>query len=279
MRKYLLLGGIVLCLGIGVCAVIGGSERGESEIVTQIEDYKGYTRVVSKEEQDFYSYFVKRNLGTSVDEEEMKVLLEEYINEANAVFYLGNQLGLYEPYSFELLKLRMEQENRDRKLKLEQGEVIYGIEQFTLETYYQYERENLESDIVAYLEENIDHGLMKKIKRYYEENKEIFKDRECVVYEVTQSGVTKNEKADSSQLEFWGNADPLLADFLETAECEDVYTDGEGETKRTIVIKDIIYTPEGFEKNKDRVLSYYVRTILKEELIDLVAKNNPVELE
>ena len=279
MRKYLLLGGIVLCLGIGVCAVIGGSERGESEIVTQIEDYKGYTRVVSKEEQDFYSYFVKRNLGTSVDEEEMKVLLEEYINEANAVFYLGNQLGLYEPYSFELLKLRMEQENRDRKLKLEQGEVIYGIEQFTLETYYQYERENLESDIVAYLEENIDHGLMKKIKRYYEENKEIFKDRECVVYEVTQSGVTKNEKADSSQLEFLGNADPLLADFLETAECEDVYTDGEGETKRTIVIKDIIYTPEGFEKNKDRVLSYYVRTILKEELIDLVAKNNPVELE
>ena len=279
MRKYLLLGGIVLCLGIGVCAVIGGSERGESEIVTQIEDYKGYTRVVSKEEQDFYSYFVKRNLGTSIDEEEMKVLLEEYINEANAVFYLGNQLGLYEPYSFELLKLRMEQENRDRKLKLEQGEVIYGIEQFTLETYYQYERENLESDIVAYLEENIDHGLMKKIKRYYEENKEIFKDRECVVYEVTQSGVTKNEKADSSQLEFWGNADPLLADFLETAECEDVYTDGEGETKRTIVIKDIIYTPEGFEKNKDRVLSYYVRTILKEELIDLVAKNNPVELE
>lgn len=279
MRKYLLLGGIVLCLGIGVCAVIGGSERGESEIVTQIEDYKGYTRVVSKEEQDFYSYFVKRNLGTSVDEEKMKVLLEEYINEANAVFYLGNQLGLYEPYSFELLKLRMEQENRDRKLKLEQGEVIYGIEQFTLETYYQYERENLESDIVAYLEENIDHGLMKKIKRYYEENKEIFKDRECVVYEVTQSGVTKNEKADSSQLEFWGNADPLLADFLETAECEDVYTDGEGETKRTIVIKDIIYTPEGFEKNKDRVLSYYVRTILKEELIDLVAKNNPVELE
>lgn len=279
MRKYLLLGGIVLCLGIGVCAVIGGSERGESEIVTQIEDYKGYTRVVSKEEQDFYSYFVKRNLGTSVDEEEMKVLLEEYINEANAVFYLGNQLGLYEPYSFELLKLRMEQENRDRKLKLEQGEVIYGIEQFTLETYYQYERENLESDIVAYLEENIDHGLMKKIKRYYEENKEIFKDRECVVYEVTQSGVTKNEKADSSQLEFWGNADPLLADFLETAECEDVYTDGEGETKRTIVIKDIIYTPEGFEKNKDRVLSYYVRTILKEELIDLVEENNPVELE
>lgn len=279
MRKYLLLGGIVLCLGFGIYVVIGGSERGESEIVTQIEDYKGYTRVVSKEEQDFYSYFVKRNLGTSVDEEKMKVLLEEYINEANAVFYLGNQLGLYEPYSFELLKLRMEQENRDRKLKLEQGEVIYGIEQFTLETYYQYERENLESDIVAYLEENIDHGLMKKIKRYYEENKEIFKDRECVVYEVTQSGVTKNEKADSSQLEFWGNADPLLADFLETAECEDVYTDGEGETKRTIVIKDIIYTPEGFEKNKDRVLSYYVRTILKEELIDLVEENNPVELE
>ena len=175
MRKYLLLGGILLCLGLGIYAVMGSSKQGESELVTQIEEYKGYTRVVSKEEQDFYSYFVKRNLGTMEDEAELKVLLEDYINEANAVFYLGNQLGLYEPYSFELLKLRMEQENRSRKLKKEQGEAVYGIEQFTLEAYYQYERENLETDLVAYLEANIDKELIKKAKHYYEDHKELLK--------------------------------------------------------------------------------------------------------
>ena len=279
MRKYLLLGGILLCLGLGIYAVMGSSKQGESELVTQIEEYKGYTRVVSKEEQDFYSYFVKRDLGTMEDEAELKVLLEDYINEANAVFYLGNQLGLYEPYSFELLKLRMEQENRSRKLKKEQGEAVYGIEQFTLEAYYQYERENLETDLVAYLEANIDKELIKKAKHYYEDHKELFKDREGVVYEITQDGVTKEAEADNSQLKFLGDADPLLADFLETAECEEVYTDGEGAAKRTVVLKEIRYTKEDFEQNKERVLTYYIRNVLKEEIIDLVAENNPVELE
>lgn len=279
MRKYLLLGGILLCLGLGIYAVMGSSKQGESELVTQIEEYKGYTRVISKEEQDFYSYFVKRDLGTMEDEAELKVLLEDYINEANAVFYLGNQLGLYEPYSFELLKLRMEQENRSRKLKKEQGEAVYGIEQFTLEAYYQYERENLETDLVAYLEANIDKELIKKAKHYYEDHKELFKDREGVVYEITQDGVTKEAETDHSQLKFLGDADPLLADFLETAECEEVYTDGEGAAKRTVVLKEIRYTKEGFEQNKERVLTYYIRNVLKEEIIDLVAENNPVELE
>ena len=52
-----------------------------------------------------------------MSEEEKAQKVKEYINSVNAVFYLGEKLGLCEPYSFGEMKLRMEQENASRKAK------------------------------------------------------------------------------------------------------------------------------------------------------------------
>lgn len=277
--KRIWIGILVLaCFAVGGASVFSHNQNKESKLLAQIESYQGYIRVVSQEEKDFYSAFVKRELSKDVSEEELEVLTLEYMNEVNAVFLLGNELGLCEPYSFELLKLRMEQENRNRQLKKEQGEVIYGVEQFTLETFYQYERDLLESDIIAYLEANIDQGIVKLAKDFYDENEVLFMGRLAVVYEETKDGNTKEVEADREQLDFLGNADRGLADFLETGGIGEVYQDQMDGADRTVLLKDIKYTKSGFENNKENVLTYYIRNILFEDLIDMVASQNPVEL-
>ncbi|MGN0306396.1 MAG: hypothetical protein ACI4D2_09615, partial [Lachnospiraceae bacterium] len=112
-------------------------------LIQMIEGYKGYTRKISREEYDFYAYFVTRELPEEISPKELERRIRDYANEVNAVFYLGNRLNLCEPYSLELLQMRMEQENDSRRLKQERKEVIYGLEEFTLETYFQYEMARL----------------------------------------------------------------------------------------------------------------------------------------
>lgn len=245
-------------------------------LLVQIESYSGYTRSVSQEEYDFYEYFVEREFVEGKDEMEIDSLVKEYINEVNAVFYLGNKLDLCEPYSFELMKQRMEQENRSRALKKEKGEVIYGLEEFTLGTYYQYTRENLETDIYMYLEEHMDETLMKEVEQYYERNKDSFEAIESIKYEETTNQGTELITADQETLEFLGNADMGLADFLLAGKVGDVFTDPLSLEGRTVEIKEITYTDNTFENNKEIAVYHYIREELYPSCIEGVAQRNPV---
>lgn len=249
----------------------------EDSFLNSVASYQGYVRVVSQEEYEFYRYFVERNQGQAISEEELDKKVKSYINEANAVFYLGNKFGLYEPYSFDLLKMRMEQENRNRKMQLEQGEVVYGLEQFTLESFYQYERSNLEIDIIEYIAVNAQEEVLDLARAYYAENKELFTDRESVTYETTIDGVCEVITADRKQLNLLGNADMGLADFLEGKEKGDVYTDIQDGKERKVVITDISYMEAGFEENQDTIVLYYIQNEWLEDIIKTVAENNPVE--
>lgn len=249
----------------------------QKSIVEEIQFDKGYIRVVSQEEYDFYKYFIERDLAEEIEADALDVQVKAYINEVNAVFYLGDKFDLYEPYSFDLLKMRMEQENQDRKRKLEAGEIVYGLEQFTLQTYYQYERSNLETDLIAYIEEHVDSEIMEQAEAFYNKNSDLFTGRESVTYEITAFGETKEVTADREQLNLLANGDMNLADFLENAEVGETYTDVQNGEERNVVVTKIINSEAGFENNRDAVIQYYIRYVLLEELIDTVAKNNPVE--
>lgn len=249
----------------------------QKSIVEEIQSDKGYIRVVSQEEYDFYKYFIERDLAEEIEADALDVQVKAYINEVNAVFYLGDKFDLYEPYSFDLLKMRMEQENQDRKRKLEAGEIVYGLEQFTLQTYYQYERSNLETDLIAYIEEHVDSEIMEQAEAFYNKNSDLFTGRESVTYEITAFGETKEVTADREQLNLLANGDMNLADFLENAEVGETYTDVQNGEERNVVVTKIINSEAGFENNRDAVIQYYIRYVLLEELIDTVAKNNPVE--
>lgn len=248
-------------------------------ILGDINGYQGYTRVISREEYEFYQYFVERDLPEKVSEEELERLVHEYAGKVNAVFYLGNRLGFCEPYSFEVLELRVEQENIKRQLMLERGEVVYGLEEFSKETYFQYIMDNLQADIQGYLESHADEEILKRAKEYYDAHEEDFIYRKEVHYEQSLDGITEKVIADVDMLSFLGKADMGLADFLGIAKVGDVYEDDKDGQVRRIVLKDIVYSEKGYEHNADLALYRLVQNELYDEVIKTVEKNNPVQFE
>lgn len=270
---------VLVLLVIFSISIKGAFTEKSPSVLDMIGSYRGYTRVISQEEYEFYQYFVKRDLSGKVDEVELDKLVKTYAGDVNAAFYLGNQLNLCEPYSFELLQLRMEQENASRQAKLQQGEVVYGLEQFTLETYFLYTIDNLQTSIQQYLEENADEEILEMAEAYYEEHKEDFRNRVEVVYEVTLDEVTETLTADADMLSTLGKSDAGLADFLGVAEIGDTYRDVKNNQVRTVVLKDVTYSEEGYENNADSALYRLVRNELYQTVIENVAKNNPVEFE
>ena len=250
-----------------------------SELLENLYSYQGYTRVISEEEKEFYRYFVERDLPNDIDENEIEEKVKEYASEVNAVFYLGNKLGFCEPYSFEALKLRMDQENTERKISLEQGEVIYGLEEFTLEIYFQYVMDNVESDLQSFLENNADEGIHSMPKAYYEEHEAEITYRKEVSYEQTLNGVVQTLTADVDTLSLLGKTDTAMADFLQMAEIGEIYEDVLEEGERKVVLKDITYSDQGYENNAEMALYLLVKDELYDEVIKNVALNNPVSFE
>ena len=258
---------------------IGCSKKEESKLVSEIEQYSGYTRVISQEEYDFYTYFVKRDATKASSEEVLKEDIENYANEINAIFYIGNQLDLCEPYSYEVLKMRMEQENDVRKIKKEKGEIIYGLEKFNLESYFLYIKDNLELDIIDYIVANADEKMLDQAEAYLEEQREQFVTRDSVTYELVVDGETSEVTVKRDELNFMGKSDMALADFLELAEEGEIYKDNYNGSERSVVLKEIVYSDIDFSSNKLNVLTSYVREKLYPSLIETVATNNQVEFE
>lgn len=270
-----LVAGLTL-FGMSVTKKDSEEKKGLLEV---IENYKGYSRIVSKEEYDFYAYFVERDLPEKVSAEDFDQLVKAYANKVNAVFYLANRIGFCEPYSFEVLEMRMQQENTKRQIQLEEGEVIYGLEQFTLETYFQYTLDNLQASLQGYLEEYADEEIMNLAKEYYQTHEEEFIYRKEVVYEQTVDGVTETLTADVDMLSFLGKSDTGLADFLGIAQVGDTYADDRNDQDRRVTLKEITYSEKGFENNGQMALYLLIREELYEEVINMVAENNPLEFE
>lgn len=248
-------------------------------VLSMIDSYRGYIRIVSTEELEFYKYFVERDLPEPVTEEELLSLTKDYANRVNAAFYLGNRWGLCEPYSFEALKLRMEQENTERKIKLEQGEVVYGLEEFTLDIYFQYVMDNLQSSLQGQLEADADKEILEMAEQYYTEHSEDFVYRKEVVYDQFLNGKKETLTADVDMLSVLGKTDTALADFLQMADASEIYEDVIEEGERRVVLKEITYSEEGYENNAEMALYRLVRDELYDSVIDMVAKNNPVQFE
>ena len=255
----------------------GNAKETKTEgILEQVESFQGYQREISPEEYELYSYFVKRETSKEMSDKEFAEKVEAYANRVNAIFYLANKWNLCEPYSYEVLKFRMEQENEIRKVKKEDGQAIYGLEQFTLEQYFQYYLGNVEADLRIYLEGQADASILEDARKYLEENKADFRIREKVEYEVTIAGNTENRMADRTELNVLQNADPGLADFLQEGMEGEYYSDFQAEGTREVVIEKIYEKEADLKKDKETIVAVYINKKLYPQLIQKIAENNPV---
>lgn len=265
---------LILC---SFCGSGCGIKEEYSTLESMADEYQGMIRTISQEEYDFYSCFVKRDAPNDISGEELAAQTLAYANEVNAVFYLGSELTLCEPYSFELLKLRMQQENDKRKIQKENGEVIYGPEQFDLNTYFQYTLDRVKLDTIAYMASHADETDIRHAKEYYEECAAAAKPKESITYELILDGQSETVTIDRQQLSFMGKSDVGAADFLETADVGDTYTDEQNGVQRTITVTEILYSEPDFEEDRTAAVESYIRNELFPQIMEKIAENNQVE--
>lgn len=269
--------GIILLIALTGVGCRKREEENIPEMMELVGDYQGYTRTIGGEEFEFYQYFVEREASERTGEEELRGQVMEYANKVNAIFFIGNKLELCEPYSFELLKLRMQQENDRRQLRLEKGEPVYGLEQFDLSSYFQYTIENLENSIISYLTDAAGEETVREAKDYFKEHSSERKIRTEVVYELLAGEKKETVTADREQLNFMGKADKGLADFLETAEIGACFEDDQDGDLRKVTVKEIHYEEADLEKQPEAAVENYIYEVVYPQLIEKIAQENPLE--
>lgn len=269
----------VLVLYLVAMIVTGCTKEQEPGLLETLEGYKGYTRQVGTEEYQFFEELVLREQSDEMSEEEKAQKVKEYINSVNAVFYLGEKLGLCEPYSFGEMKLRMEQENASRKAKKESGEPIYGLEQFEADSYFRYVFSSLEADIKEYLTDNADDALIADARKHYEKYPEEYEISKVITYSVEEGDTVASYTVPYEKLSSMQNADGELFDFLACAAEGDTFEYSFGDSSRRGSIVSVETERKSFEENTREILSEYIGDQVYDSLIEKVSQNNPVEFQ
>lgn len=96
-----------------------------------------------------------------------------------ACLIFAQRLGLIDDGSLEAVADRCNAENERRRQALENGEIVFGLKQFTLPVYLDYELTRFRLDYAAEKEEiknNYQYKPIEKkeLKAYYKNNKDLF---------------------------------------------------------------------------------------------------------
>ena len=132
------------------------------------------------------SYFTDRG-GGSVDagfwEREVdgelpyEKLAQEAIEELKyfyAVYGLAKEKGYVEDSSYLALQKRWEEENQFRKEKIEKGEAVYGLSEYTLELYLEYEMDSIQKSYCDDLDNEGMEVTDADREQYYQEHEDFY---------------------------------------------------------------------------------------------------------
>ena len=225
-------------------------------------------RTISSDE---YAFFVKLAEKQDIGTEEKDV--KKYIAEINAEFYLGSQMGVCEPFSYQVHSYRTEAENKDRAMKKLNGQLYYGPDSFSEESYFEYIHSRLRSDILTWLVAHRDEDMMKAARKFFDRNEKRFAAIKEVTYEVTANGVTEQKVLEDTMFRTMGQSDPTLMDALEKGEIgeERILEDGTG---RTVKKLDVVTEVTPFEDQATYVLELWLNNEVLDQLIGAIAENS-----
>lgn len=275
-KKYKVLGGIVL-LAVVIAAVLIVCLGKNDYSLQELQEKKGEIRTVGQEEYEFFRKLVLRDAVEELTEEELDALVKEKINRNNAQFLLASQMGLCDMYSFEGFQKDMEDENAQRKLKKQKGEVFYGPVEFNLTTYYNYISTNQKLDMVTFVTENADEQVTEGARAYFEEFSEKYLTIEEIKYSLVENGEQQEavvKREDFSTLE---KTDSTLFEFLYYGKPDDTMDYLYNNHERTVQIISVEYEELSFENNAERVVRDYITNVYLENWIQDIEENYPVE--
>ena len=236
---------------------------------------KDGTHHVSPEELAFFKGQVERNVS-NLSEQELEEAAKQYIREVNAVYWLGSELELCQPFDFETLQADWEKENADRENKRETGEVFYGPDVLSLEVYFPYQYSALQSDITRKILDERDEALVADARRYYEQNPDYFTKITSVTYQSTVDGETTEHTIPEEEFRFTGQSNPELMDFLSTAADGEDATLSAGENAYTVKRLGITTELMDFDENERMVVEMFVGQVRMGEWLEQIAQMHPV---
>lgn len=135
-------------------------------------------------------------------------ITDEQRQYALACLTFARKIGLIDDDSLEAIAHRCNAENKKRKIALEKGEIVYGLTEFTLPVYLDYELTRFRLDFVAerdVIKANYTYSPIdkKQLKEYYKANKDLFtryngekfrfKESRLVVYKKIREEQYDNE--------------------------------------------------------------------------------------
>ena len=107
------------------------------------------------------------------------IMNEKEQKQLRAELIFAKKLGLIEDDTLNGLEDRRQKENRKREQMLQKGEIVYGLEQFSLPAYVRYEQTRFRLDFVSECEKVKEHYTYQTIfeeekQMFYEANRDLF---------------------------------------------------------------------------------------------------------
>lgn len=260
-------GRIVLCAGIAVLACIcagvllAGTAGGEEEARVT------YRLEVSEEEYAFFRSLAEKELPSDAPREQVDAETQELLHRTVAEFSLGADLNLCQSYSYSGLELQMDQENRLRKMKKENGEVVYGLLEYNLSNYYSDRITKLRLAIVDALAEQADRELMKRVEAYFEENASDYDRILSFTYSLTENGQTTEETIQWEDMRLLERQDEDLFSLLLNGKVGDTLSYTYLDTPREAELLKIEKVETDFDTAKYLVTEQYIKEVYYEELV------------
>lgn len=144
------------------------------------------------------SGFWKSEIDGEIPYEKLALEAVEQLKYVHAVYGLAKEKGYIDDDSYQGLLERWEAENQSRQEKIAKGEAVYGLSEYTLELYREYEMDTLQK---LYCEDLENEGMEitdADREQYYEEHKESYQrddDRilDYIKIPYTNEGMSEEE--------------------------------------------------------------------------------------
>lgn len=185
---------------------------------------------------------------------------------AKITFIMAAERDILAYQNYDGLLDSMEEENADRARKLENGEVVYGLSQFTPFTYYQYLNKNAGAEL-EYSQRELTAPTREELLETYEKYKEYFNLGTVYQYEVIY-GDGSRETISQSSLEVAkeDTLTQLLLEEFEVMECGQTISDvGFNDRQADIVLVEKSF--QGYaelDEVEDSVRNLYAREAISE---------------
>lgn len=184
-RKYIIVIAVTVILITLVMCVVGYNlSRFKLSISDSIITKETYLQIMNKNVPEVTKYFKEKGVSnsgrdfwvTSIDGEiPYKVLTDKTLDELKyiaAVYEIAQEKKYIEKDALKTLSERIEQENKTRKESIEKGEPVYGLAEFSADTFLEYEMDTLQKMYCDDIENDGMEITDTQREKYYNENKD-----------------------------------------------------------------------------------------------------------